>query len=538
MAGPPVDQSVQPPSSPQRRRRFARVRRILGRIPHPPLHSRRGLFIVFLLIAGTGSAMTVGGVMAIAWTDTPGFCGQCHAMAPEIKAYDNSAHRDVACIECHTEPGLEGWVKAKLNGAHQVLDVITGSVPKPIPPPDHSLLPSTSVTCLRCHNLDRLLANGGPIKLVLHDQYALDENSTRQQVALVVRPAGFGGQGTTVGVHWHVASDVEFLSADERYQRIDYVSVKRDDGTTEEFIASRDVTQSDNIANDIARLTADDRTHRMDCVDCHNRVGHETPSLSNAIDAQIDSGGISTSLPSIKQQAMERLSAEYSSQAAADEAIAEIRRYYTTKYPLVARDQAGQIDAAISSLETVYNLVATPEMGVSATTYPNNLGHQDSPGCFRCHDGAHYKIVNGQVTNETIPSQCSTCHTFPQIGANESGVLIGQRPDTHDDRLWVFDHKLSVTSADPTSQSCGACHTATYCENCHATTAVRVSHDTMVTSHATVIDQVGAQACAFCHAPAYCAQCHADQVMPLGPAGSGQSLVVLPDEDRVAVGPP
>jgi nitrate/TMAO reductase-like tetraheme cytochrome c subunit len=502
------------------------------------LHSRRGLFIVFLLIAGTGSAMTVGAVMAISYTDSVAFCSQCHLMAPEVQAHNASPHRDVACTDCHTEPGLAGWIKAKINGTRQLIEVITGSAPKPVPAPDHGVLPSTSVTCLRCHNLTPLLANGGPIQLLVHNRYALDAASTRETVALVVRPNGFGSQGTQVGVHWHIASDVEFLAADIQSQKIDYVTVTRSDGTVEQFISARDVTQQDNVGPDIARLEAADRTRRMDCIDCHNRVGHEAPSLDDAIDAQIDAGSISTALPDIKQLAVDRLSADYTSQAEADQAIADIHHYYTTRYPLVATGQAAQIDSAISSLQGVYRLLAVPDIGVGVSTYPNNIGHQNSPGCFRCHDGAHYKVVDGQVTDETIPSQCSTCHTFPQIGPNESAVLIGQRPSTHDDRLWIFDHKLSVTSADPTGQTCGACHTPTYCENCHATTAVQVSHDSMVTNHATVIDQVGAQACAFCHAPAYCAQCHADQVMPLGPAGSGQSVVVLPDEDRVAVGPP
>ncbi len=78
------------------------------------------------------------------------------------------------------------------------------------------------------------------------------------------------------------------------------------------------------------------------------------------------------------------------------------------------------MNAAIDELQRIYRLVATPEMRVTGTTYPNNLGHQSSPGCFRCHDGAHYKVENGVLTKEAIPSACATCHTFPQIGARPS----------------------------------------------------------------------------------------------------------------------
>jgi nitrate/TMAO reductase-like tetraheme cytochrome c subunit len=513
------------------------VGRLFGQIPHPPLRSRRGLFLLIVLVAGIGSAVTVGSVAAIQWTETAAFCGQCHTMGPELKAYEASPHRNVACVECHTEPGVAGWIKAKLNGTRQLVQILTGTYPKPIPAPDHDALPPTSVTCLKCHDVAPLVANGGPIKLVLHDSYQSDEAVTRDSIALVLRPFGFGGSSDPRGVHWHIASDVEYLAADEHAQKIDYVAVTEDDGSKDEFLAASAVTMTNAVGPDIARLRANDRARTMDCIDCHNRIGHEIEGLDQAIDDQLDAGTVSRTLPFIKREASDRLSVEYASQAEADRAIDGLRDFYTARYPLIASDRAADINGAIAGLKTVYRLVATPDMRVTAATYPDNLGHQTAPGCFRCHDGAHYKVVGGALTNETIPSQCSTCHTFPQIGQTESGVLIGQRPDTHNDRLWVFNHKTRVTSADPTGQSCGACHTATYCENCHATSAVKVSHDSMVTSHASVTRQIGAAACASCHQPAYCAQCHSNRVLPEGPAGLGESGPAA-DEDRPASMPP
>jgi nitrate/TMAO reductase-like tetraheme cytochrome c subunit len=523
--------------APERARFLARLRHRLPRIPHPPLRSRRGLFVVFVFVAGLGSALTIGSVVAVQWTESAAFCGQCHTMEPELKAYAMSPHRDVACIECHTEPGLGGWIKAKVNGTRQLVQIVTGTFSKPIPVPDHATLPPTSVTCLKCHDVAPLVAQGGPIKLVLHNRYGLDEGVTRDSIALVLRPFGFGGTGDTRGVHWHVASDVEYVAADDRAQKIDFVAVTRADGTREEFIASSAVTMSNAVGPDINRLTDGGRTRRMDCLDCHNRVGHAIPDLGQAIDSQLDAGTVSPTLPYVKREAVDRLSADYASETDADLAIDGLRDFYAQRYPLIARDRSEEIDNAIAGLKTVYRLVATPDMRVTAATYPNNIGHQTAPGCFRCHDGAHYKVVDGALTGETIPSQCATCHTFPQIGAIESGVLIGQRPDTHNDRLWVFNHKTTVVSADPSGQTCAACHTRTYCENCHSTNAVKVSHDTMVTGHASVTRQIGAAACAYCHQPAYCAQCHSNQVLPKGPAGTGGTTPGLVEE-RATVVPP
>jgi len=37
----------------------------------------------------------------------------------------------------------------------------------------------------------------------------------------------------------------------------------------------------------------------------------------------------------------------------------------------------------------------------------NNIGHMDSPGCFRCHDDSH-KTKDGMA----IGQDCETCHAI------------------------------------------------------------------------------------------------------------------------------
>jgi nitrate/TMAO reductase-like tetraheme cytochrome c subunit len=518
--GPPASSGPVPPApadpAPPASAAAGRWRTMARRILQPFRRSRRGRLIAILLIAGFGSALTIGGAAAIQWTETADFCGRCHTMGPELKAHEISPHRELACAECHVEPGVEGWIKAKINGTRQLVQVLTGTFPKPIPPPDHGDLPPTSATCRRCHDVDALVANGGPIKLVLRARYQADAGNTRTNVALVLRPAGFGSGTATRGVHWHIDSDVEFSSTDPRSQTIDLVRVKNPDGSTETFISMSKVGTATNVQPDIDRLIASERTSRMDCIDCHNRVGHEVPSLDTAIDGAMENGKIDPTLPYVKQQALDALSGQYTSDGAAEAAIEDIRNFYGQQYPLVAVTKAQAINASISELESIYRLVATPDMQVSAATYPNNLGHQSSPGCFRCHDGTHFRVVGGVVTTDTIPSACATCHTFPEIGSNTSAILIGQRPASHDDTLWVFDHKSVVTSVDPSNAECGACHTRTYCENCHDTPAVQVPHDDMVYNHAEVVRKVGVQACVFCHQPVYCERCHPSGILPNG----------------------
>jgi hypothetical protein len=358
------------------------------------------------------------------------------------------------------------------------------------------------------------VADGGPVTLVLQERFDTDEANSKDTVALVLRPSGFGGSTATRGVHWHIAEEVEYLTPDPRAQTIDYVANSEADGSKAEYLASSVVTNSANVQPDIDRLMAEQQPLRtMDCIDCHNRVGHGVPTPDQAVDDSLSSQRIDQNLPFIKREATARLTADYATVEDADRAIEGLRSFYQTRYPLVAAWRGPEVNAAIDDLKRIYRLVATPAMRVSGTTYPNNLGHQSAPGCFRCHDGAHYKVVNDALTDESIPSACATCHTFPQIGSTASGVLIGERPASHDDRLWVFSHKDSAGTLDPAGTSCGACHTRTYCENCHQTDAVNVPHDDMVYGHADVMEKTGAQACAYCHQPAYCAQCHSEDVL-------------------------
>ncbi len=504
--------------------RFRRLHRPrLRRLVHRP-RSRRGFFALLLVVAGFAAVAAFGTITAVNWTDTADFCGRCHQMGPELAAYQAGPHRDVPCAECHVEPGIAGWVKAKINGTRQLIEVLTGLYPKPVPPPDHANLPPPTETCLTCHSLGRLATT----TVLTRTQFTTDEANTRQFVALMVRPAGGDPTDVERSVHWHVLRDVQYGAADPNARTIDWVRITQSDGTVEEFVASDKVTVPDDVTPDVQHLQATETARRMNCLDCHNRVGHPLPIPRQELDQAMSEGTIDPTLPSIKSEALSILLSGYPSLAAADAAAAGLRDFYQLRYPAVAQQKGGAIDRAIKEVQLIYRLSATPAMKVTALTYPDNLGHTDFTGCFRCHDGAHFKVVDGKVTSETIPFKCDTCHTFPQIGGVTS-LPMGQPPVSHADGLWVFDHKNVATSQDPGGTTCGTCHAKDYCVNCHQTGAVQVSHDDMLTNHAKVTQQVGAAACAYCHQPAYCARCHAEPVLPGGtPQGTAPGTTTGP----------
>ena len=92
---------------------------------------------------------------------------------------------------------------------------------------------------------------------------------------------------------------------------------------------------------------------------------------------------------------------------AAQRIASSLNDFYRTSYPDAYRDKRLVIDAAIQQIQAIYLRNVFPEMNVTWGTYPNNLGHADFPGCFRCHDGSH-----STADGRTISNDCDTCHTL------------------------------------------------------------------------------------------------------------------------------
>ncbi len=497
--------------------------------------SRRGLFALLLVLSIGGFASVYSAVSLIQWTETPDFCGRCHTMAPELQAFEAGYHKSLTCGDCHVEPGILGWVKAKINGTKQLIEVVIGAYPTPIPPATHAEMPSTADTCERCHGVTRQAV----VTLKTETVFSEDQANTPQIVGLLVRPGGGSQFDVARSVHWHVLRNVTFYSADPHAQTIDVVDATQADGTVATYESLAKIQDNLDGQPHPDGIRSSEPSTVMSCYDCHNRVGHDIANPRVGLDEAMTVGTIDKTLPFIKREGMQVLWAGYADTAAADSAADGIRGFYQLNYPSLAASKATAIDAAIAEVKVLYRLSSDPEMKVTAKTYPDNLGHLNFPGCFRCHDGAHFKVVNGVATKETIPSTCDTCHTWPQIGPAVASIPLGTPPPTHSDKLWVFDHKTVATSVDPGGQSCGNCHAKDYCVNCHSTGAITIDHDTMASNHAGVIRSQGNVACAYCHQPVFCASCHGStQVLPVTTPFSTGPTTAAPGASAAPSGSP
>jgi nitrate/TMAO reductase-like tetraheme cytochrome c subunit len=62
-------------------------------------------------------------------------------------------------------------------------------------------------------------------------------------------------------------------------------------------------------------------------------------------------------------------------------------------------------------------------MNITWGTYLSHLGHEDSPGCFRCHNDEH-ETEDGLV----ISQDCETCHTLLAMEEEDPEILQMLRP--------------------------------------------------------------------------------------------------------------
>jgi nitrate/TMAO reductase-like tetraheme cytochrome c subunit len=363
---------------------------------HDPVF-RHGVDIVVVATAINFIIVGIGCYRGVAYMDTVSFCGNtCHVMAPENAAYHVSEHSGVACTECHIAPGTAGFVHAKVNGTKQMYMVMVGSYSRPIMP--GYKVPVASVTCLNCH--DPHVEHGD--KLVVTPTFADDAANTQTSSVTVLHVGGQDALGHRSGIHGAHLGMIEYIATDTTNQTIPWVRQTNADGTTTEFIASG------------ASIPSGATPRVMDCIGCHNRAAHSFETAEGALDRMMAEGSPSASLPFLHKEGLALLNASYESQGQAKDRIASgLAAFYQAQYPAVWAAQRQQVEASASTLTTIYANNVFPAMHVRWGTHPNNIGHTDSAGCFRCHDGNHTSKAGVTISND-----CSVCHNL--VVSNEA----------------------------------------------------------------------------------------------------------------------
>ena len=114
-------------------------------------------------------------------------------------------------------------------------------------------------------------------------------------------------------------------------------------------------------------------------------------------------------LPFYKRQAVAAIKGDYDSHAAGMAAVeAIVADFYASDYPELAAGDPELVARGAEWAAQAYGKTVFPAMDTNWETHPNNIGHDDFPGCWRCHDD-EMSTSDGE---HTIPMDCETCHIF------------------------------------------------------------------------------------------------------------------------------
>jgi hypothetical protein len=385
---------------------------------------------VFLLLT------TLGLYKGYQYSESVTFCGKvCHqVMEPEHTAYFNSAHAEVHCVRCHIGPGADWFVRSKLSGARQVFKTALGTYPRPIPTPVHALRPAQEV-CEQCHWPEKFF----PATYQTNEYFLSDEENTRWQVNLLIKVGGTSKspRGHPSGIHWHVdeKNHMTYVASDSSRQGFDQVTWYQDGEPVVYSKGGKPLTEEE-----MAEKEALEMVRHLDCMDCHNRPSHRYKAPMEAVNEVLTSGELDPAIPFIKREAVKVLSRVYSTKEGARDSIAlGLRTFYEQEgYPLP--------DKAVQVVQAAYARNMFPEMKVRWDRYPDNQGHLNFPGCFRCH-GSDLENQAG----ETISNDCSLCHVILAQGPVDSlGAMTSLEGQ-------AFRHPIDIDGAER-EMPCNDCH--------------------------------------------------------------------------------
>jgi len=389
-----------------------RDRRILG------MFAAGSVFFLFLT--------AVGSYQTYHYTESVNFCGQtCHLpMEPQFVAFQHTAHAKVECVACHVGPGAAAYFRTKLNGVKQLYHAVRGDFDRPIFVSEANPRPPQAI-CEQCHWPQKYA--GAIYKNYNH--FLADEKNTPFGVRLVMNVGGGDpSSGPPGGIHWHmnISNKIEYIASDNLLMEIPWVRKTDANGVVTEYRTPE--------------FKDDPSTHkirRMDCMDCHTRPAHKVHPPNDAVDLAMAIGRIDPKIPWVKSKVVAALVQPYKTTTEAQQGItASLRQAYP---------DSAQAEPIIRETLAIYQANFFPEMKMDWRTHPDFVGHKDSNGCFRCHDGKH-QSADGKSSIQA--SDCNSCHLIVAQGGPDTINQVNPQGLT-------FFH----VDSEYTDFACADCHT-------------------------------------------------------------------------------
>ncbi len=388
--------------------------------------------------------VTAGGIVAWEYTNSDAFCtNTCHAVHPEEpRAHATSSHARVQCVECHMGRNSTLHLMA-LKPTH--LKELWGMIVGYERPLTSSTLRPAREACESCHWPSAKHFDAVAIRKF----YAPDADSTEIASRLTIHTSmGVERDKPARGIHWHIENDVRLKALDPQRREVPVVEFHKPDGTVTTYQDATSKASKEALDAIPAR--------RMECFDCHNQVGHPFRNPSDAVNQAIASGRIDRSLPNAKTRAEALIAAAGDLSGPLAERTAKVDKLIaesTAKAGVPADDKEKEQKFAAAMKEVLLD-TSVEEKGLTWKSFPNHIGHRESPGCFRCHDGKH---LNDK--GQAIRLQCTLCHDLPEVfkegeklTAAPTIVPGASPPPYHNAPNFMHDHRTRLDA------SCAKCH--------------------------------------------------------------------------------
>jgi hypothetical protein len=410
--------------------------------------SNKRKFLIGILVFGL-AFVVIGAISVTGWeySNSNEFCANaCHQVHPqEPFAHQLSPHAKVDCVECHI--GRMNFFSSAIEKSGHVAHAWSMLVG--YERPTHSTTLQSAKSCESCH--PREAHRNNTVRVLSH--FDDDRNNTERKTLLIMRLVGrnFIDQ-ESLGMNWHASGAVRYRTDDPQGLNVTWVEATLPDGTVrtyENVRAAKGQADPTAMAGDI---------RAMDCATCHNRVGHPFPNPDRVVDNALRNGTLDRDLPYIKKHMTELLEQEFTTE---EEALALVRKAaddYVATYPGATvkgvedlREYLREGEERIMALKVRSRFLEDENIGWDS--FPDNTGHVDGPGCFRCHNG---RLQTAESV--PIPVNCTTCHSIPlvsrrnQIPAHFTNILDVQTPDDHRDPAFMAKHMELFED---------------YCEDCH-----------------------------------------------------------------------
>jgi len=389
------------------------------------------------------AALTAAGIAGWEYSNSNAFCtNTCHSVHPEEPiAHAASAHARVNCVECHM--GRLSTLELMLIKPTHVGE-LWGMIAGYERPVHSKTMRPARDSCEACHWPEARHSDTVRTKIRFGD----DPKSLETKTTLVMHTGvGEVREANTRGIHWHITRPITYIATDDAKQKIPWIQATTLEGKT--------VTWDDPTSGAPPQAMERLQKRTMDCIDCHNAVGHPFPNPAGLVDDAIRDGRISRSLPAVKERAVALIEKTKTVGGTEAERSTQFDQAIAASAPKNAKPEAQKAEKAYADeMKRILMLTSFKEGKLTWHTFPNNPGHNDFPGCFRCHDGKHLD-ENGMA----IRLQCTLCHALPQVvreaGARSVPSTVSPDltpPPSHEEPNFMHEHRTKV------DDTCKMCH--------------------------------------------------------------------------------